>query len=74
MASRPQISFIDCHTHIGRLPGILGDEYSADDLCYIAEREGAACMLASSASVMVVSRAALEKTLYQNTCRVFGIQ
>ena len=57
MASPSDMPFIDCHAHIGRLPGVLGDQYSADDLCYIAEREGAALMLASSASVMMVSQA-----------------
>ena len=56
MASPSDIPFVDCHTHIGRLPGILGDAYGAEDLCYIAEREGAAYMLASSASVMMVSQ------------------
>lgn len=48
---------IDIHTHIGHLPGAVGDVYHAADLVYIAEHEGAAFMLASSASVTTIGRA-----------------
>jgi predicted TIM-barrel fold metal-dependent hydrolase len=46
---------IDIHTHVGHLPGVFGDHYSAEDLCYIAEHEGARYMLASSASTTSIS-------------------
>jgi len=49
------IPLIDIHTHIGHLPGVIGDYYSAEDLCYIAEHEGARFMLASSASTTSIS-------------------
>ena len=39
------IPLIDIHTHIGRLPGVVGEVFTADDLCYIAEREGARVLL-----------------------------
>ena len=51
-----RIPLIDCHTHIGRLPGAVGDVYTADDLCYICEHEGARFMLVSSASATTVSQ------------------
>jgi predicted TIM-barrel fold metal-dependent hydrolase len=51
------IPLIDIHTHIGRLPGVVGEIFTADDLCYIAEREGARFMLASSATATTVSQA-----------------
>lgn len=47
---------IDCHTHIGRLPGVVGEVVTADDLCYICEHEGIHLMLASSASATTVSQ------------------
>jgi predicted TIM-barrel fold metal-dependent hydrolase len=52
------IPLIDIHTHIGRLPGVVGEVFTADDLRYIAEREGARFMLASSATATTVSQAA----------------
>ena len=52
------IPLIDIHTHIGRLPGVLGEVFTASDLLYIAEREGARFMLASSATATTVSQAA----------------
>ena len=58
MVSTDGLPFIDCHTHIGRLPGIVGDLYTAEDLGYIARNEGAAMMLASSATATMVSQAA----------------
>ncbi len=51
------IPLIDVHTHIGTLPGAVGDIYYPEDLLYIAEREGARYMLASSASVTTIGRA-----------------
>jgi len=49
------IPLIDIHTHIGHLPGVIGDRFTAEDLCYIAEHEGARFMLASSASTTCIS-------------------
>jgi predicted TIM-barrel fold metal-dependent hydrolase len=53
LAGRP---VIDCHTHIGRLPGVVGEAFTPEDLCYICEREGVQRMLVSSASVTTVSQ------------------
>jgi predicted TIM-barrel fold metal-dependent hydrolase len=50
------IPLIDCHTHVGRIPGIVGDITTPEDLRYICEHEGARFMLASSASATVVSQ------------------
>lgn len=50
------LPLIDCHTHIGRLPGAIGDVYTAEDLCYICEHEGASFMLVSSASATTVGQ------------------
>ena len=50
------LPLIDCHTHIGRLPGVVGEEFGAQDLLYIAEREGVGQMLVSSASTTTVGR------------------
>ena len=47
---------IDCHTHVGRLPGVVGEVITPDDLCYICEHEGVHFMLASSASATTVSQ------------------
>jgi len=47
---------IDCHTHIGHLPGVVGEVFTPDDLCYICEHEGASFMLASSASVTTIGQ------------------
>jgi len=54
--AKVNIPLIDIHTHIGRLPGNLSDAYTAEDLCYIAEQEGALFMLASSASTSLVNQ------------------
>jgi len=51
------IPLIDIHTHIGTLPGAVGDIYYAEDLIHIAEHEGVRFMLASSASVTTIGRA-----------------
>lgn len=45
---------IDCHAHVGQLPGVVGRAISGDDLHYALTREGAAYALASSASVTTV--------------------
>ncbi len=50
------LPLIDIHTHIGRLPGVVGEIFTPDDLCYICEQEGARFMLASSASATTVSQ------------------
>ena len=55
--TRVDIPIIDCHTHIGHLPGAVGDVYNAEDLCYIAEHEGVEFMLASSASATTIGQA-----------------
>lgn len=52
-ADRP---LIDCHTHIGHLPGVVGDVYSAEDLCYICAHEGVSFMLVSSASATTIGQ------------------
>ncbi|MBM3190956.1 MAG: hypothetical protein FJZ90_19840 [Chloroflexi bacterium] len=54
--SRADLPIVDIHTHIGHLPGVVGDVYRAEDLLYIAEHEGAEYMLASSASVTTIGR------------------
>ena len=54
--TRIDIPLIDCHTHIGHLPGALHDAFTAEDLCYIAEHEGVAFMLVSSASTSTISQ------------------
>ena len=51
-----RVNVIDCHTHIGRLPGVVGEVVTPDDLCYICEHEGVHLMLASSASATTVSQ------------------
>jgi predicted TIM-barrel fold metal-dependent hydrolase len=48
---------IDIHTHIGRLPGVVGEVFTPEDLCYILDHEGARMMLASSASTTTISQA-----------------
>ena len=50
------IPLIDCHTHIGHLPGIVGEVFTAEDLCYICEHEGVHFVLASSASATTISQ------------------
>jgi predicted TIM-barrel fold metal-dependent hydrolase len=47
---------IDCHTHIGRLPGVVGECFTPDDLLHICENEGCRFMLASSASATTVGQ------------------
>ena len=54
--ARIDIPLIDCHTHIGHLPGALHDAFTAEDLCYILDHEGAAFMLVSSASTSTISQ------------------
>jgi predicted TIM-barrel fold metal-dependent hydrolase len=54
--TRVDLPLIDIHTHIGRLPGVVGEAFTPEDLCYIAAHEGALFMLASSASVATVSQ------------------
>jgi len=52
----PRPSLIDCHTHIGHLPGVVGEVFTAEDLCYICEHEGAEFMLVSSASATTIGQ------------------
>ena len=47
---------IDIHTHIGHLPGVIGEVFTPEDLCYILDHEGARLMLASSASTTTISQ------------------
>lgn len=53
---RIDIPLIDCHTHIGHLPGVVGDVYTPEDLVYICEHEGARFMLVSSASAATIGQ------------------
>lgn len=48
------LPLIDCHTHIGRLPGVVGEVFAPEDLVYICEHEGASFMLVSSATATTV--------------------
>jgi predicted TIM-barrel fold metal-dependent hydrolase len=50
------IPIIDIHTHIGHLPGALGDVYTAEDLHYICQHEGVRFMLTSSASATTIGQ------------------
>jgi predicted TIM-barrel fold metal-dependent hydrolase len=50
------VPLIDCHTHIGHLPGVVGEVFTPEDLIYISEREGARLMLVSSASATTIGR------------------
>jgi predicted TIM-barrel fold metal-dependent hydrolase len=54
----PRLGFplVDCHAHVGRLPGTVGRVISGDDLHYALTREGVAYTLASSASVTTVGQ------------------
>ena len=54
--TRIDLPLIDCHTHIGRLPGVVGEVFVPEDLVYICEHEGARFMLVSSASATTVSQ------------------
>ena len=56
MAMRIDLPLIDCHTHIGRLPGVVGECFTPEDLIYICEHEGARLMLVSSASATTVGQ------------------
>ncbi len=47
---------IDIHTHIGRLPGVVGEVFTPEDLVYICEREGVRFMLVSSATATTVGQ------------------
>lgn len=47
---------IDIHTHIGHLPGVVGDVITPEDLMYIVEHEGARFMLCSSASANAIGQ------------------
>ncbi len=51
-----QFPIIDCHTHIGRLPGIVGEVVTAEDLAYICKHENVRYMLVSSASATTVGQ------------------
>jgi predicted TIM-barrel fold metal-dependent hydrolase len=50
------LPLIDCHTHIGHLPGVVGEVYTPDDLCHICEHEGVSFMLVSSATATTVGQ------------------
>ena len=50
------IPIIDIHTHIGHLPGVVGDVYTARDLLYICDHEGVSFMLVSSASATTIDQ------------------
>jgi predicted TIM-barrel fold metal-dependent hydrolase len=54
--ARVDLPVIDVHTHIGRLPGVVGEQFTPDDLHAICRREGVQRMLASSASVTTVGQ------------------
>jgi predicted TIM-barrel fold metal-dependent hydrolase len=50
------IPIIDVHTHIGRLPGVVGEFFTPEDLLYICAHEGVRKMLVSSATATTVSQ------------------
>ena len=50
------LPLIDCHAHIGHLPGVVGDIFTAADLNYICEHEGVELMLVSSASATTIGQ------------------
>ena len=52
------IPLIDCHTHIGHLPGVVGEVFCPEDLVYIAKHQGVRFMLVSSATATTVSQCA----------------
>lgn len=52
----PARPIIDIHTHIGRLPGMVGERFTTADLLYICQQEGVRLMLASSASATTVGQ------------------
>lgn len=54
--ARLDLPVIDVHTHVGRLPGVVGEIFAADDLSAICRREGVEFMLASSASATTVGQ------------------
>ena len=47
---------IDCHAHVGRIPGRVGNVVTGDDLDYALKSEGVSFALASSASVTTVGQ------------------
>ena len=53
---RIDLPLVDIHTHIGHLPGIVGEVFTAQDLVTISEQEGARFMLASSASASTIGQ------------------
>jgi predicted TIM-barrel fold metal-dependent hydrolase len=55
--TRLDIPLIDCHTHIGHLPGVVGEAFTPEDLCYILDQQGASFMLVSSASATTIGQA-----------------
>lgn len=54
--TRLDMPLIDIHTHIGHLPGVVGDVYTTEDLNYICDHEGAQFMLVSSASATTIGQ------------------
>ena len=50
------IPLIDCHTHIGHLPGVVGEVFCPEDLVYIAKHQGVRFMLVSSATATTVAQ------------------
>lgn len=58
------LPIIDIHSHIGTLPGVVGDAYSADDLYHVVTHENVSFALASSASTTTISlQIAMAETL-----------
>jgi predicted TIM-barrel fold metal-dependent hydrolase len=53
---RVDIPIIDMHTHIGHLPGVVGEVFTAEDLYYICQNEGVSYMLVSSASATTIDQ------------------
>ena len=47
---------IDCHAHVGRIPGRVGYVVTGDDLDFVLKSEGVSFALASSASVTTVGQ------------------
>ena len=65
------LRIIDIHTHIGQLPGAVGDVFTSEDLIYICEHENVHFMLASSASATTINQHIATKEIV-NMVRDYG--
>jgi predicted TIM-barrel fold metal-dependent hydrolase len=67
-----EFPIIDCHTHIGRLPGVVGEVVTPEDLVYICEHEDVRYMLVSSASATTVGQHAATQEVVEMLARHGG--